>query len=272
MPTHLIPSLVLAAALAGATANAADSAPVVTPNWAGYAVAAQGTSAIAFTSVTGTWITPAVRCPQGSAGAASAVWVGIGGFREATLEQIGTDANCGRSLQPVYYAWFEVAPFPAVPIRLRLRPGDTMTASVNVRAGQVELQLKNQTRRWTFTRTISSVMPGTASAEWIVEAPASCVRYSCSQTPLANFGSVTMTGIAATGDFLTSTLANPTWTIVPIALMPNAVSAATPPESSTEGNTPSFLAAGATAGPITTDGTAFTVSWMSVPVNTAAQW
>ena len=179
-----------------------------------------------------------------------------------------TDANCSRSLESVYYAWFEVAPFPAVRIRQRVRPGDTMTASVNVRAGAVELQIKNQTRQWAFTRTITSVAPGTASAEWIVEAPASCVRFFCSQTPLANFGSVTMTRIAATGNLLTSTLASPDWTIVPIELMPNAPSPPDPMENTSESPpvAEAFLTAGAKPGPIATDGTTFTVSWVAVQV------
>src|SRR5262249_47344416 len=50
-------------------------------NWAGYsAVTPDGAPASTFTSATGTWRQPVATCSLESAGSASAVWVGLGGY------------------------------------------------------------------------------------------------------------------------------------------------------------------------------------------------
>jgi Peptidase A4 family len=236
--------------------------PVVSPNWSGYAVRPASGTAVSFTSVTGTWRVPAVTCRIGSVGASSVVWVGIGGYGDGDpvdreVAQVGTGADCTGLRKGTYYAWFEIAPNPAFPVGRTVSPGDTIKASVNILPSGVQLQIEDQTRHWTFTRRITWAMADTSSAEWIVEAPTMCHRHSCSQARLANFGSVTMTRIAATGNTLTGTLANPAWTLVPIWLVgdPSSLSDKTSDDGS--------VAAGADPGPVSADGTAFSVSWIA---------
>jgi len=235
-------------ALAG-TGVARSASPVFSPNWSGYVAAAPAASTVSFTRVSATWTEPTVVCRPGVTSAA-AVWVGIGGYlgpgRE--VEQVGTDADC-QSGKPTYYAWFELAPYPLVRIRLKVLPGDVVTGSVHVLPRAVRFQIANRTRRWTFRRTITWGLSDTSSAEWIVEAPARCVRYVCRRLPLANFGSVTMSALAATGNAATDTLACRTWSVVPIRLGPDATS----PTGT----------AGAVPEPFAEDGSAFTVSWIA---------
>ena len=150
------------------------------PNWAGYAATAPSGTPLTFTSVHGAWREPAVSCGAGDAGTASAIWVGLGGFvgSDPGLEQIGTNANCDARGRPMYFAWFEVLPYIAYPIKAKVRPGDSLAASVSVDGYAVRLQLQNRTRHWTVTKNLSSEAPDTSSAEWIVEAPMACDAYA----------------------------------------------------------------------------------------------
>jgi len=236
-----------------------SSADVVTsPNWSGYAATGSPGSPVSFTSVTGTWKEPAARCRAGSAGASSVVWVGIGGYGAAARDvaQVGTTARCRSAGGPRYHAWFEIAPHRAFPIHQRLSPGDEVHGSVNVLPTGVQLIMENRTRRWRWTRTITYALAATSSAEWIVEAPTTCDGRSCGRTPLANFGTITMTNISATGNGLTGTLASPSWTIVPIRLAPDMATMRLRVTSTNP-------RAGAVPSPVTADGTAFSVSWIA---------
>src|ERR1700733_12501641 len=59
-------------------------------NWAGYAVTAP-TAAV--TDVRMSWTVPEVTCSSGST-TDSVVWVGIDGWTDSTVEQIGTGSDC----------------------------------------------------------------------------------------------------------------------------------------------------------------------------------
>ena len=48
-----------------------------------------------------------------------------------------------RSGQAVYAAWYEIVPAPSIPIKLKILPGDRITAAVLVQGTQVTLQLTN---------------------------------------------------------------------------------------------------------------------------------
>ena len=242
-------------ALAWVSSGAA--AGVVSPNWSGYAATGSPGSPVSFTSVTGTWRAPTARCRAGSAGASSVVWVGIGGYAAGARDvaQVGTTARCRSAGGPRYHAWFEIAPHRAFPIRQRVSPGDEVHGSVNVLPHGVELVVENRTRKWRWAKTITWALASTSSAEWIVEAPATCDRGSCGRTPLANFGTVTMTDISATGNGLTGTLANPSWTIVPIWLVPDMATVRLRVASTN-------VRAGAVPSPVTADGSTFSVAWI----------
>src|SRR5664279_2400737 len=133
-------ALVISAVLAvGAPAAFADS--VQSSNWAGYAVHRSG---VRFKKVVATWKQPRVDCSQFSPGY-SAAWVGLGGFSASSqaLEQIGTESDCTSSGRAVSSAWYELVPAPSRGIRMRVSPGDTMSASVTVSGQRVTLVLQN---------------------------------------------------------------------------------------------------------------------------------
>ena len=263
----------LAVGLGMAAAAAADpsSALVVSKSWAGYVATAPARGVMSFTSVTGTWIVPAARCALTDRGASSAVWVGLGGYSSAApkVQQVGTDSNCDASGEPRYFAWFEVVPYPAYPVAETVRPGDSMVGSVRILAGSVELRLADRTRRWSFVRRISWPEPDTSSAEWVVEAPATCIRFRCVRPPLANFGSVTIRKVAVVANGRVGTLAGSAWTVTPIRLVPVAQTGAlgvedeSPRASVAQPDDPPSSPAGATPG-LLARGRRFAISWVAV--------
>lgn len=250
-----------AAALASGGGAALD-APLVTANWAGYAVTGTSTT---YTSATGTWKEPQVTCTAADAGEASSFWVGLGGDSESSqaLEQLGTSADCdAQTGKPNYYAWYELLPNPPVILQTKIHPGNTVTTSVNILAGGlVEFQIKNRTTGVTFTKKIAFKNPDLTSAEWIAEAPSECNQFRCIEAPLSNFGSVGFKNVAAIGNSAGGTLtANPGWTATQLTLDPGQAhrhffvgrGAFDPSQTST---------AGATASELSTDGRSFSVQW-----------
>jgi hypothetical protein len=244
----------------GSSLEFAPAAPSVTrevsSNWSGYVA----TNA-SFSSVTATWTQPRAVCGSGDAGAASAFWVGLGGYTPGsqTLHQIGTDSDCDDSNQPSYYAWYEIIPAPPVKINLKIFPGNVITTSVNVKGTEVIFQIKNRSRNTVFTTRQTLADPDLTSAEWIAEAPALCSQYSCRPVPLANFGSVVFTKVAALANGYGGTLTQPSWTIVPIQLVPRVNRGFAPGPETIRGGAGST--AGAAPAPVSSDGTSFSVSW-----------
>jgi hypothetical protein len=256
----LVAALVPAGAAFGASRDLSSD---VSANRAGYVVTGSGTS---YTSVTGTWRQPTVTCGTNDAGAASAFWVGLGGYYTSSkaLEQIGTSADCdAKTGKPSYYAWYELVPSDSVTIpKFLVEPGDVITTSVNIVNGgtSVLLQVKNRSRHRTFTTTLPSATPDLTSAEWVAEAPAGCDQYRCRQLSLSDFGSIQFTKIAALGNANGGTLtANPGWTATAIALVPTKRNGFFPGPDRFSGAASS--PAGATAATPNPDGRGFTVSW-----------
>ncbi len=258
----------LVAALAGTALGASSTiAADVSANWAGYVVTGADTS---YTSVTASWKQPTVTCGQTDAGAASAFWVGLGGYSSTSkaLEQVGTSADCdSQTGEPSYYAWYELVPNASVTIpKFTVHPGDLVTTSVNIVAGgsSVTLQVKNRTTKKNYTTTLPFANADLSSAEWVAEAPSGCNEYRCRPLSLSNFGSVQFTKIAALGNSIGGTLtANPGWTTTAISLIPSAQSGYFPgPDRFSSAATST---AGATSAEPTTDGRGFTVSWSPSP-------
>src|SRR5207244_301014 len=155
-------SLAVVSAVAAVAASIASAADEVSTNWAGYAIAdsqtveaGSSTAPLTFTSVTATWKQPKVTCSAGST-SYSAFWVGLGGLASTSeaLEQIGTAANCTATGKAVYYAWYELVPARSVPVSLKVRPGDTITASVNVNGTSVLVQGMGRTLRTSLTKRL----------------------------------------------------------------------------------------------------------------------
>jgi Peptidase A4 family len=264
-------ALAVAACAAGGSAGAArnlaftalqsSTSLSVSTNWAGYAVTGDSTT---YTSATATWKEPTVTCSAEDAGEASAFWVGLGGYSQTSraLEQLGTSADCSSTTgRPTYYAWYELVPNPSAQVKMKIKPGNTVTVSVNILSGgMVEFQVKNRSTGTTFTKEIAFANPDLTSAEWIAEAPSDCDQFRCREIPLSNFGSVSFSKIAAIGNSVGGTLTqNPGWTTDEITLDPDQGRGFFPGPDSFSRLASSD--AGATPSAASTDGRSFTVQW-----------
>jgi hypothetical protein len=241
-------------------------AMAVSPNWSGYVATGQPGSPVSYSSVTGTWVVPTATCATGSAGGFSTVWVGLGGYTSKNQEEVGTDTNCDATGKPIYYAWFELVPYPAynVPVADRVLPGDTITGLVQILSTTlVELQIVNQTRGWSFSRNITFSSQDTTTAEWIAEAPAACLRFVCHEANLANFGTVTMSNLSAVGNGSEGTLTDPDWNVTPVQLVPTKLTVPTlNPDAPGGAQGQASSPAGATPGPHSDDGKSFSITWV----------
>jgi Peptidase A4 family len=163
-------------------------------NWAGYVAAANLSIPLkhSVTDVRGSWRVPAVTS-SGTLLTSSAIWVGIDGDLDKTVEQIGTEQDWD-SGTPVYFAWFEMYPARAFLITaVPIQPGDKISAEVQFMAkNKFVLSISNLTQNTGFSITKKRAAQRT-SAEWIVEAP--FLRHILA---LADFGTVTFTGCSAT--------------------------------------------------------------------------
>lgn len=180
--------------LAAAGGAAADSS--VSSNWSGYVAHRAGVS---FRQVTGTWRQPADDCTQTSPGYAAA-WVGLGGYSETSqaLEQIGTEADCASTGRMEASAWYELVPAPSEPIRMTVRGGDLMRATVRVVRGAARLSLADLTSHASFSRVFRVSPVDVSSADWIVEAPSECSsNNNCRTLPLADFQQIRWSGARA---------------------------------------------------------------------------
>ena len=273
----VLPALVLSVATSAAARTsgsgivharfAGTAAHEASSNWAGYAVlSSNGAAPTSFTSVTGTWTVTSASCdPTGSSSAsASAFWVGLGGYSTSSqaLAQIGTDGDCSDSGVATYYAWYELVPEPPVNLAIKIRPGDTITTSVNVSGNTVMLQLKNRTRRTVYTKRATTSAIDLSSAEWITEAPSDCSRSSCTPVPLSNFGTVTFSRIATIGNGHPGTLTDPAWTATPIQLVPHADGGFYPGPDRGYFTQSSSAGTGLPAG-LMADGRSFSLAWLA---------
>ena len=210
-------SLALAAAPAAASADTIASA-----NWSGYAAHKTG---VGFRAASGAWTQPTASCTKGQQ-TYSAFWVGIGGYSTSSndLEQIGTELDCTASGHSSSSAWFELVPAPARTIKMTVKPGDHMTASVTVSGRQVTLRLTDATRHESFSKRVTVSSVDVSSAEWIAEAPSACTSANfCVPLPLTNFGSMRFTSAkATTTKGRQGSISSPAWGSTAIVLAPGA--------------------------------------------------
>ena len=160
-PRRLFPSLitvacVLGAAPAAATAN--DVAQASSGNWSGYVIGGSATPQ-RFAGVSGSWTQPTANCST-SASRYAAFWIGLGGSGQAqALEQAGTEADCSSDGQPSYFAWYELVPQAPVHLALAVHPGDRMTSTVSVSGSSVRIQLSDLTSGQSADRTLTMATP-----------------------------------------------------------------------------------------------------------------
>jgi hypothetical protein len=169
---------------------------IVTGYWSGYAV---NTSA-PYSSASGTFQVPSVTY-DGLANTTEYVsqWVGIGGYGDSTLIQLGAMEYVSTSNAPSYLVWYELYPADAVGVPHNVKPGDIITASLQCTAAcspssvqTWQLSLTDQTAGWSWTQSFQ-YQSSMASAEWITEAP------GWPTLPLANYGQVTFDPVEANG-------------------------------------------------------------------------
>jgi Peptidase A4 family len=171
----------------------------VTGNWSGYAA----TASAPYSSASGTWQVPSVTYDGASTSASETafLWVGIGGWADQTLIQLGSGSTVSSSGFASYNAWYELFPAGAGNIPYAVKPGDIMTASLQCTAacspGSVQtwlLTMTDQTAGWTWTQSFQ-YQSGMGSAEWIIEAPSS----GSGELPLADYSQATFDPVAANG-------------------------------------------------------------------------
>jgi hypothetical protein len=204
---------------------AARASEQVSSNWAGHVVATRHAHG-KFSSVSGTWVVPAVTCRAGHE-AASGVWVGLGGYRgrAAGLEQLGTEQDCGRAGNAGYGAWFEILPASPVAIPIKVHPGDTVSASTTVAGRSVTFRIRDLTTgaHRAFRRHASAT--DVSSAEWIVEAPSVCSASGrCTTLPLSSIGTVVFASATATSGKQTRPAGDAAWSNTTLKLEQESLS------------------------------------------------
>lgn len=150
-------------------------------NWFGYDQGLLQQGGTPFHSITAQWRVPRARQHKKHQAEDSATWIGIGGgcvdsgcaISDPTgLIQTGTEQDVSSSGRASYSAWWELVPVPSVTVRMVLKPGDLVYASVS-ELGALEMwriTLRNLTRHERFTTT-TPYPSSQASAEWIEETP-----------------------------------------------------------------------------------------------------
>lgn len=211
--------------------------------------------------MSGTWTQPAVKCTRGGT-TYSAFWVGLGGFADGSqaLEQTGTEADCTPAGRARYSVWYELVPAAPVSVKLTVKPGDAISATVSVSGQAVSIQVTNTTRGTTFARQLTMDSPDVTSAEWIAEAPSACSGFGCSPLPLTNFGTVGFSGASATGNGHAGAISDPAWAATALTLHGS-------------GGASLFRARFAAAVPVadaipaalSSDGSSFGVTWQQQP-------
>jgi hypothetical protein len=187
-PIHLVGAAGTAPNLRGGISHQAQST-----NWSGYA-ATTGT----YSSVSASWTEPTGTCSRSSQ--YSSFWVGLDGYSSSSVEQTGSEVDCSGS-RPQYYAWYEMYPNPSVSYSNTVRPGDHFNSSVTYTgSNHFSLFIQDTTQGWSHTTVGTLAGAARSSAEVIVEAP--CCTAGGGILPLADFGTVSITGSLANGSAL----------------------------------------------------------------------
>jgi hypothetical protein len=159
--------------------------------------------------VSGSWTIPQVSCILGTyrnQDVFIANWVGLDGFNDGTVEQLGTAVQCYEDVE-YYYDWYELYPANTVEegttqcINYNTEcptPGDQITASVVSTPGRgansgnnvYTLSLTDSTHRdesFSTTQTCGSTTCVNSSAEWVVERPATAIGSLIQILPQADY-------------------------------------------------------------------------------------
>ncbi len=211
-------------------------------NWSGYVAAENLTNPVngSVDYAAGYWIVPTLLSTKDDT--YSAIWVGIDGFTNGTVEQIGTSHNWINGAQQ-NYAWFEMYPSGAFMIGgFPVNVGDAISVRVGYQGhGVFKLVITNWTQDVSYTVPSFYTVNTAAlrsSAEWILEAP-----FSSSTLPLADFNTVTFNYCSAVINKIHGTINNDGWQNDEMVMEDN----------------PSYVKAVPTE--LQKDGTSFKVNW-----------
>ena len=209
--------------------------------WSGYvATGAPGS----VTDAKGSWIVPSVTCKSGSQ--SSVFWVGIDGYGNNTVEQIGTASDCADGI-PNYYAWYEFYPQPELRL-FTVKPGDPISAEASYSGGMFTVTLTDERTGRQGGQSLAWPDAQRSTAECVAEDPSSVTHVI---DPLAEFGTVLFgydnTGVANTCYATVGAQAGP------IGSLPGAF-----PLSMVNNGTPE-----AAPSLLSSDGSSFSVTWTS---------
>ncbi len=170
------PVSAMTAAPAGSSAAVAARAafrPVFGPvsryslsNWGGYIAHSKSAK---FTSAAAHWTIATVTCTSDND--FYAPWVGIDGYGDSTVEQIGVATTCSKGSQG-QQAWYVMYPASPVYFDNPVSAGDVISASVTYKGGEYTLKISDVTKGWTRTVHKKLAAAKRLSAEAIIEAPA----------------------------------------------------------------------------------------------------
>ncbi|HLW72930.1 MAG TPA: G1 family glutamic endopeptidase [Candidatus Babeliales bacterium] len=179
-------------------------------NWSGYVAVTNISKPKAFTvnAVYGSWVVPTLQ--SASHNTWCSMWVGIDGYSDSTVEQLGTEHDWYNGQQHDY-AWFEMYPNYSYEITgFPVSPGDMITASVEYQDNNVFLlSIANITAGVHTTIPTSYTTSSTArrrSAEWVMEAP-----YSGGILPLSHFNTAYFSSCNATIGYMHGPINNKPW-------------------------------------------------------------
>lgn len=163
-------------------------------NWSGFAVYGDH-----FRFVRATYTIPSLNCSISPDGSYDSQWVGLDGYSDKTVEQIGTYAQCSGGT-PSYFGFYEMYPAPSVAFS-GVSAGDSITVSVyyDRSTSHWTLKLYDNTIQAPLTESLSCPSGSkcwNASAEVISEVP----NGGPPAASLADYGTVgfTQIGIADT--------------------------------------------------------------------------
>ena len=188
-----------------------DSSQSASTNWSGYVASADLTGNNANDTVSyvaGSWVVPTLAATTDDT--YCAIWVGIDGWMNGTVEQIGTSHNWSNGAQQ-NYAWFEMYPQGSYEISgFPVDNGDVVSGRVAYDGDNTfKLVITNFTKGVSTAIPTSYTMSSTAlrsSAEWIVEAP-----FSGSILPLSDFQTVTLNYCSAVINGVHGLINNGAW-------------------------------------------------------------
>lgn len=204
-------------------------------NWSGFADVQSGSTPIS--SVSARWTIPKVTCLTGTYRNQDlflAEWVGLDGFNDGTVEQLGTATQCYEGVE-YYYDWYEMFPNGTVEEGTTQcindnvdcpQPGDRVGASVvstpDGANNDYTLALTDfSSPRQSFS--VSASCPAdtclNSSAEWIVERPAFDLPFGFQILPQADYGQTAFSDGTVSAGGATTSIENYSGTVYDMAMI-----------------------------------------------------